>query len=50
MANHEFTVHLPMPASHVQMASNGVYFALPYTRTTVGVWSTSDTTVKVQLP
>lgn len=33
--------------AHIQLACDGVYMALPFTRSSVGIWSIQDITYKV---
>ncbi|XP_013382695.1 WD repeat-containing protein 27-like [Lingula anatina] len=35
----QHTMRVPFPLSHIQIACNGVYLALPFVRTSIGVWS-----------
>ncbi|XP_006823341.2 WD repeat-containing protein 27-like [Saccoglossus kowalevskii] len=41
-AIHEHTIRTPFPPSHLQIACNSTYLALPYTKSTVGIWSLSS--------
>ncbi|XP_070578723.1 WD repeat-containing protein 27-like isoform X2 [Ptychodera flava] len=38
-AIHEYSIRTPFLPSHIQIACNGSYAALPYTKASVGVWS-----------
>ena len=48
-AVHEHTLRAPVAPSHVQLACDGTYLALPHGRTDIGVWSLQDITCKVSL-
>ncbi|XP_078000774.1 WD repeat-containing protein 27-like [Glandiceps talaboti] len=38
-AIHEYSIRTPFLPSHLQIACNDTYLALPYTKATVGIWS-----------
>ncbi len=44
---HEHTVRTAFCPSHLQMGCNGVYFALPFTKAAIGVWSLQSLTSMV---
>ena len=47
MICHAQSLRTAFTPAHVQLCCDGVYLALPVTRTTVGVWSLQDITCKV---
>jgi len=45
---HECTLRTSLPPSHIQLACDGEFLALPYGRTSIGIWNLQDLTIKVK--
>lgn len=43
---HEYSLRTSLPPSHIQLACDGEFLALPYGRTSIGIWNLQDLTVK----
>ncbi|KAK2193214.1 hypothetical protein NP493_16g01035 [Ridgeia piscesae] len=43
---HECTLRTSLPPSHIQLACDGEFLALPYGRTSIGIWNLQDLTIK----